>query len=122
VYGRLRHIVDLAVAMEIVRAEIENGRGKAFTALGLPSVQPKMDVPPLEIESVAATHKMPEGAISAVVSGGVSIQLNDVRSRIKVDRTQTNKVDLDRSNSPANNSERVPTNDSDSLRDKPFWR
>ncbi len=122
VYGRLRHIVDLSVAMEIVRSEIQSGRGKAFTALGQLSVQPKMDVPPLEIESVAATHKLPEGAMSAVVSGGVSIQLRDVRSRLKVDRANTNKVDLERSNSPSHASEHVLTKEMDSFRDKPFWR
>ena len=98
VYGRLRHIFDLAIALEIVRHEIQNGNGKPFLAIDNPEGQPRLPITPLELDSVAATHRMPNQSMSAIVSGGVSIQTSVLSKRLVVDKSKTNRVALESSN------------------------
>ncbi len=98
VYGRLRHIFDLAIALEIVRHEIQSGNGKPFLALDNPEGQPRLPVTPIELDSVAAIHRMPNQSMSAIISGGVSIQISDLSQRLVVDKSQTNRVALESSN------------------------
>lgn len=98
IFGRLQNIMDLAVALEIVRLELEHGRGKAFTALSSTQVQPRMPVAAKEIESIAATHKGFDGAQMAVVSGGVVVTVSHVRKRLKVAKEELNHVDIKSSN------------------------
>jgi hypothetical protein len=98
IFGRLQHIMDLAVALEIVRLEMEHGRGEPFTALNSPRVQPRMPVAAKEIESIAATHKGFDGSQMAVVSGGVGVAVSHVRRRIKVVKEELNHVDIRSSN------------------------
>ncbi len=98
VYGRLRHIFDLAVALEIVRHEIKNGNGKAFLAIDNPDAQPRLSVPPLELDSVASTHRTPSGTMSVMISGGVTIQTSRLPGRLVVDKSETNKVAIESSN------------------------
>lgn len=90
VQARLRHIFDLAVVFEIIRQELTKGRGDDFVCLGDPSIQPRMPRTPLEIESVASTHKAKDGTRYAVVSGGVSIRPQTLTKRLSrgVDQQQ----------------------------------
>jgi hypothetical protein len=121
-YGRLRHIFDLAVALEIVRVEIHRGNGKAFSTLQDMNLQPVLETAPLEIESVASTHKLPDGTVTAIVSGGVSIEVKTIGHRMNVDLSQTNQVSLESSNDVSKSIEKqvVPTRAP--WVDKPFWR
>lgn len=118
-YGRLRHIFDLAVALEIVRVEMRRGNGKPFQKLTSPSICPSLQVAPSEIDSVAATRKQPDGSITAIVSGGVTIDLRSIGKRMVVDRTQTKRVDVHASFGK-DATQHVETQDP--LRDRPFWR
>jgi len=130
VYGRLRHIFDLSVALEIVRHEIEAGNGKPFLAIDTPNVQPRLQVTPRELDSVAATYRLQNGQMSAMISGGVSIHSSHITERLVVDKTQTNKVAIESSN----DSSRSASDDDDASfagmsdrtrqprRDKPFWK
>jgi len=129
VYGRLRHIFDLAVTLEIVRHEIDAGSGKPFLAIDNPNVQPRLQVTPRELDSVAATYRLQNGQMSAMISGGVSIHSSHISQRLVVDKTQTNKVAIESSNnsSKSANDDDVPfTEKSDTTvqlrRDKPFWK
>jgi hypothetical protein len=120
IYGRLRHVFDLAVAMEIVRNEIQKGNGKPFLVLDQAKVQPRLEVAPMEIDSVAATHRMQEGTMSAIVSGGVSIHLNSLSKRLKPDRSQMSQIDVKGPNDEAKGS--TTTTNAGSLGERPFWR
>jgi len=128
VYGRLRHIFDLAIAMEIVRHEILNGNGKPFLAIDNAKAQPRLPVAPTELESVASTYLQPNGSMSAMISGGVSIQISDAISRLKVDKSETNKVAIELSNDLSKRAAVVTSQKRDleqSLkpqRDLPFWK
>lgn len=132
VYGRLRHIFDLAIALELVRHEIQSGNGKPFLALDNPEGQPRLPVTPLELDSVAATHRMPNRSMSAIISGGVTIQTSDLSQRLVVDKSQTNRVALESSNdtneisrTKSLDSSYLPKNSNKSLhlrRDVPFWK
>ena len=128
IYGRLRHIFDLAVAMEIVRHEIRSGNGKPFLAIDNAKTQPRLPVAPMELESVASTHVLPNGSMSAMISGGVSIQISDAISRLKMDKTETNKVAIESSNDLSKRADLVASQQSDlevmlkPKRDKPFWK
>ncbi|MCU0715366.1 MAG: DUF1598 domain-containing protein [Pirellula sp.] len=82
VQARLRHIFDLAVVFEIIRHELTKGRGDDFMCLGDLSIQPRMPRTPLEIESVASTHKAKDGTRYAVVSGGVAIRPQTLTKRL----------------------------------------
>ncbi len=121
-YGRLRHIFDLAVALEIVRVEMAKGNGRAFLAIDDPKVQPRLAMAPREIESVAATYKESSGSVSAIVSGGVSIQLKSLQKRMVVDRLQTNRVSLESSNDSSKGKNDNARALRSPLADEPFWR
>jgi hypothetical protein len=120
--GRLRHIFDLAVALEIVRVEMLRGHGKPFKAIADARVQPALSHPPLEIDSVASTHKLPDGTVTAIVSGGVTIDVRSIGKRMKIDRTRTNEVDVASSNVIQPNSNETSDETASVLSDKPFWR
>lgn len=94
VFGRLQHIMDLAVAFEIVRLEIEYGRGDRFVALSLVDAQPRSKLASKEIETIAATHKAFDGSRMAVVSGGVGVSVEGVRKLIKISPDKLNHVVL----------------------------
>ena len=98
VYGRLRHIFDLAIALEIVRHEIKNGNGKPFLVIDNPDAQPRLPVSPLELDSVSSTHRTPSGTMSVMISGGVTIQTSRLSRRLIVDKSETNRVAIESSN------------------------
>ena len=130
VYGRLRHLFDLSVALEIVRHEMEAGNGKRFLAIDNPNVQPRLRVTPRELDSVAATHRLQNGQMSAMISGGVSIYQSNLADRLVMDKTQTNKVAIESSNdlkkSVSSDAAASSSRSSDTTlqprRDKPFWK
>ncbi len=76
-YGRLRHIFDLCVAMRLIREESMAGRGVELSLLRDHSIQPHSNEPLKWIPSTAAWRKTSNGRVAAIVSGGVTI---DVRN------------------------------------------
>ena len=131
IYGRLRHIFDLAIALEIVRHEIKNGNGKPFLSIDNPDVQPRLPVSPSEMESVAATHRTPSGAMSVMISGGVAIHTSRLSHRFVVDKSQTNKVAIESSNDVGKLANTMSSESSlrerlerslSPQRDIPFWK
>ncbi len=107
--------MDLAVALEIVRLEIEYGRGEPFVALSLVDAQPHSKLASKEIETIAATHKAFDGSRMAVVSGGVGVSVEGVRKLIKISPDKLNHVVL-KSGGPDADSE------SQSRDKEVFWR
>ena len=118
IYGRLRHIFDLSVAMEIIRAQ-ESHRAnsfKAFKVLGQQAHIPHMQIAPTQIESIVATRKRSDGTISAIVSGGVSIDPKAIDSKLRTSVEPSHRVSIERS--PGEEYMPVPA---DAL-EIPFWR
>ncbi len=115
IYGRLRHIVDLAVALEIVRAQIAAGVGKPLRMLENPELQTHMCVAPTEIDSVVATRRSSDGTVSAMVSGGVSIASQTTRARLREHAKHFETISLE--SSPGEREQA-----SDPAVERPFWR
>jgi hypothetical protein len=113
-YGRLRHIFDLAVALEIVRSQIQAGHGKPFQSLNRFELQPHLPVAPKEIDSVVATRRFSDGGVSAIVSGGVTIS-----PRATVDRLRRSTGQFDAIAIETSPGEREEPRDG---HEKPFWR
>jgi hypothetical protein len=121
IQGRLRHIFDLAVAMEIVRSQIESGVGKPFAVLSDPEIQPRMTCAPRELDSIASTHKSQDGTTFAVVSGGVSISTSGVFKKLTRDRSKCNAIVVKSWNDEvAKQSQNDQSNGP--VKDEPFWR
>ena len=117
-FGRLRHIFDLAVALEIIKLEMVQGKGLPLTFLANDSIQPHMTTKPVAIDSIASTHELPNGAITAVISGGVSIHLKELRSRIKIDNKSLRSVSFEQSHVDAGSTfSQIGTSS-----ETPFWR
>ena len=91
-YGRLRHVFDLSVALEIIRSQIQAGHGEPFQVLGTSQAVPHLDVAPKEIDSIVATRRRSDGSISAIVSGGVSIDLRSTSQRLRQHRELAKEV------------------------------
>jgi hypothetical protein len=121
IQGRLRHIFDLAVAMEIIRSQIESGVGKPFTVLSDLEIQPRMICAPRELDSVAATHKSQNGTTFAVVSGGVSISTSGVFKKMTRDRSKTNPIVMKSWNDGAAKQSQL-NEPNGPVTDEPFWR
>lgn len=131
VYGRLRHIFDLAIALEIVRHEIRNGHGKPFRAIDNPDVQSRLPVAPSQVESIAASHRMPNGAVAVMISGGVAVNPSNLAKRFKVDPSQIKAVAFQSGNDrsgPASTEDSSTRglseneNETKPKRDKSFWK
>ena len=76
-YGRLRHIFDLCVVMRLIREEVTAGRGSELSLLKDRSIQPHSDEPLKWIPSMAAWRKTSNGRVTAIVSGGVTIDVKN---------------------------------------------
>lgn len=74
-YGRLRHIFDLCVVMRLIREEGVAGHGAKLPFLMDTSIQPHATEPLKWIPSIAAWRKTSNGRVSAIVSGGVAIDV-----------------------------------------------
>jgi hypothetical protein len=102
IYGRLRHVFDLAVVMEIVKTrrgsrESEQATVEPFKILGNANYLPHLEIAPTQIDSIVATRKRSDGTISAIVSGGVSIEPKLVRNKLKVSSEIKNRISLESS-------------------------
>ncbi|AMV30478.1 hypothetical protein VN12_00080 [Pirellula sp. SH-Sr6A] len=84
VQARLRHILDLAVVMELIRNEMMKERGAPFLCLHDLAIQPHMPRTPLRIQSIASTHQAKDGTRYAVVSGGVAIRTLGLAKRLSL--------------------------------------
>jgi hypothetical protein len=120
-YGRLRHIFDLAVVMEIIRAESVNQqkRQKAsleFNVLGKSAYVPHMDIAPTQIDSIVATRKRSDGSTSAIVSGGVSIAPKATATKLRLDRELKYRVSIENSPGDTENSAAIQS------LEIPFWK
>ncbi len=76
VYARLRHIFDLAVAIEAIRREAESDPAKSLSNLAAYDLSSQQGQPFGSIDSLVAVRKIKNKSISAVVSGGVLIELS----------------------------------------------
>lgn len=99
IYGRLRHVFDLAVVMEIIKTRRasqgeDQTNEEPFKVLGNAIYLPHLEVAPTEIDSIVATRKRSDGTISAIVSGGVSIEPKLVKNKIRVPSEMKNRVSL----------------------------
>lgn len=99
IYGRLRHVFDLAVVMEIIKTRRasqgeDQSAEEPFKVLGKAIYLPHLEVAPTEIDSIVATRKRSDGTISAIVSGGVSIEPKLVKDKIRVPSEMKNRVSL----------------------------
>jgi len=92
IYGRLRHIFDLAVVMEIVRSEASKIQSPPSRVLGKAEYVPHLEFAPRQIDSIVATRKRSDGSISAIVSGGVSIEPKSVMNKLRLDADLKNRV------------------------------
>ncbi|MCY3004697.1 MAG: DUF1598 domain-containing protein [Planctomycetota bacterium] len=96
-YGRLRHIFDLAVVMEIVRSQASKTQTLDFRVLGKEAYVPHLEFAPTQIDSIVATRNRSDGSTSAIVSGGVSIDPKSVLSKLRLDSELKNRVSLETS-------------------------
>ncbi|MFN9626015.1 MAG: DUF1598 domain-containing protein [Planctomycetota bacterium] len=99
IYGRLRHVFDLAVVMEIIKTRRasqgeEQTAQEPFKVLGKANYLPHLEVAPTQIDSIVATRKRSDGTISAIVSGGVSIEPKLVKDKIRVPSEMKNRVSV----------------------------
>lgn len=83
IYGRLRHVFDLAVALEIIRSQMQAGHGKPFQCLHRFDLQTHLPVAPKEIDSIVSTRRSSDGSVSAIISGGVSIAPRSALQRLR---------------------------------------
>ncbi len=81
VYGRLRHIFDLTIAMEIIR-QSEHGFDD-LKILGDTSIQPRMTTEPEFVPTVATHRVLSSKQTVAMVSGGVVVEPKEIASRIR---------------------------------------
>ncbi len=75
IYGRLRHIFSLAIALEIVRRESDGKDSPPFRILNAPEFAPSLPQSPKSIDPVSTTRVLPDRRVVAIVSGGVKLDL-----------------------------------------------
>jgi hypothetical protein len=122
IYGRLRHIFDLAVAMEIVRTQLQSGVGKPFQCLHEFDIQPHLPIAPREIDSVVSTRRSSDGSVSAIISGGVSIAPHSTSDRIRRTSKAFDKLILEVSPGERESGSTQGHSPDDAIIDLPFWR
>jgi len=89
-YGRLRHIFDLAVALQVIAEETPDRNARPLSiALSLiassDEYRPRVAFPIQSVPSIAAWRKTDNGRVAAVVSGGVMVDI----SKTNLDRSTT---------------------------------
>lgn len=87
-YGRLRHIFDLTVAMEIIRREQSNPTER-FMSLSQTSVQPHALEHATQVPTITTFRKVSGKQVVAMVSGGVVIKPSDALSQTMVVKQST---------------------------------
>jgi hypothetical protein len=75
-----------------------------------------MQIAPTQIDSIVATRKRTDGSISAIVSGGVSIEPRAIPGKLRVGSDLKNRVSLERSP-----GEDLQIQSHDAL-EIPFWK
>jgi hypothetical protein len=81
-YGRLRHIFDLAVVLEVITEETPNRNNRPLSIASSDEYRPRVAFPIQWVPSIASWRKTDSGRVAAVVSGGVMIDV----SKTKLDR------------------------------------
>lgn len=126
VYGRLRHIFDLAVALEIARSEFLAIDAPPFEILGDPKYSPQLPVAPKSIESIVATRKRKDDSISAIVSGGVSINPKRLTEKLRRNTAIADRLILpntpDSYHLQSSDSSNEPTAQNPLNLETPFWK
>jgi hypothetical protein len=79
IYGRLRHIFDLSVALKLIREESIAKKLAKPEVLTDTQVQPHMETAIQWIPSIAAWRKTSSGRVAAIVSGGVNIEVQKAK-------------------------------------------
>jgi len=83
VHGRLRHIFDLAVALQLIADETPQRSERPLEMASDDSRRPVVEFPIQWVPSISAWRKTSNGRIAAVVSGGVVID----SKKVKLDRS-----------------------------------
>ena len=73
IYGRLRHIFDLAIVGELIRRDCESGRAEMPAGLANHESAAADGVAATTIDSIVAVKRLGQRSIAAVVSGGVLV-------------------------------------------------
>jgi len=81
IYGRLRHIFDLAVALQVIAEETPQKDERPLKIASDESQRPTVEFPIQWVPSIAAWRKTSGGQSAAVVSGGVMIDATKVELR-----------------------------------------
>ena len=84
-YGRLRHIFDLAVALQVIAEETPDRNARPLSIASNEEYRPRVAFPIQWVPSIAAWRKTDNGRVAAVVSGGVMVDI----SKTKLDRSTT---------------------------------
>ncbi len=85
-YGRLRHIFDLTVALEIIRREQKAGRTGGLDGLVRDDLQPHLLSKPNQVPSIATHRKGSNRQIIAIVSGGVVVQPSGISTQLRTNQ------------------------------------
>jgi hypothetical protein len=83
-YGRLRHVFDLAVAMQIIAEETPSRDERPLAIASDDEFRPRVRFPIQWVPSIAGWRKTGTGRVAAVVSGGVMIDI----TKTSLDRTR----------------------------------
>lgn len=96
VYARLRHIIDLTIAMEVIRRELEQGKTSDLKGLEDEALVPRLPYTPQWSSSVGTHRTVVRGSVKttvAMASGGVTL---DPRGAVgkAVKRDETPRLEL----------------------------
>jgi hypothetical protein len=80
--------------MEILRLESDKEAFEPFEVLGTSKYAPRLTVAPKSIDSVVATRSRIDGGMSAIVSGGVSIEPSLITKKLQVQRKLADRLVL----------------------------
>lgn len=75
-YGRLRHIFDLAVVLQVITEETPDRNDMPLLIASSDEYRPRVAFPIQWVPSIATWRKTDSGRIAAVVSGGVMIDVS----------------------------------------------
>jgi hypothetical protein len=109
--------------MEILRLESDKEAFEPFEVLGTSKYAPRLTVAPKSIDSVVATRSRIDGGMSAIVSGGVSIEPNLVTKKLQVHTKLADRLVLpNTSDSPTPASTSAGSPSAKPTFETPFWK
>lgn len=79
IHGRLRHIFDLCIVLQLIREESRLNGLPPLATLADPAIQPHANGALQWLPSIAAWRKVSSGRVAAIVSGGVAIEVRKTK-------------------------------------------